>query len=92
LFLLEEFKDRAKRNPKAIVFPEGEDERILKAAVKAAREGIAFPYLLGDKDKIALKAKDLNLLDNLNLREILTGLAENTKSKKPLLGITVKPG
>ena len=48
MFLLEEFKDRAKRNPKAIVFPEGEDERILKAAVKAVREGIAFPYLLGD--------------------------------------------
>jgi len=40
LFLLEQFKDRAKRNPKAIVFPEGEDERILKAAVEIAREGI----------------------------------------------------
>jgi len=48
--------------------------------------------LLGDKDKISLKAKNLNLLDNLNLREILTGLAEDTKSKKPLLEITVKPG
>jgi len=70
LFLLEEFKDRAKRNPKAIVFPEGEDERILKAAVKAVREGIAFPYLLGDKDKIALKAKDLNLsLDGVKIKD-----------------------
>ena len=59
--LLEEFIAKAKKDPKAIVFPEGEDERILRAAVQAAREGIAFPLLLGEENKISSKTRALNL-------------------------------
>lgn len=59
--LLEEFIAKAKKNPKVIVFPEGEDERILKAVVQAAKEGIVFPLLLGEESKIAFRARALNL-------------------------------
>lgn len=68
--LLEEFVTKAKKNPKVIVFPEGEDERVLKAAVQAAKEGIAFPLLLGEEDKIASKAKAFDLkLDGVKVKD-----------------------
>lgn len=68
--LLEEFIAKAKKDPKAIVFPEGEDERILRAAVQAAREGIAFPLLLGEESKISSKTRALNLkLDGVKVKD-----------------------
>ncbi|MBK7337857.1 MAG: NADP-dependent malic enzyme [Saprospirales bacterium] len=38
---------RAKRDPKRIVFPEGNDPKVIWAASEIAREGIAKPILLG---------------------------------------------
>ena len=38
--------DRAKEDPKRIVFPEGEDEKILRAAKILVDQGIAHPILL----------------------------------------------
>ncbi len=44
---------KAQRNPKKVVFPEGEEERIIRAAYDAAvHEQIAEPILLGDKKVI----------------------------------------
>lgn len=57
--LREELRAKAKANPKRVVFPEGGDERILRAAALAAEERIAFPILLGKKDEVvALGARD----------------------------------
>lgn len=41
-------KERARRAPKTIVLPEGEDHRIVEAALQAAKEGIANPIVLGE--------------------------------------------
>jgi len=49
--LLSEFKERAKARPKRIVFPEGEDERVIAAASKAAEEGIAEVIVLRADEK-----------------------------------------
>ena len=46
--LFEELKLKAKKNPKRIVFPEGEDRRIIKAARQLLEEKIAYPILLGN--------------------------------------------
>ena len=43
-------KQRAVRQPKRIVFPEGEDARVRAAAVRLAREGLALPILVGRPD------------------------------------------
>lgn len=51
---------RAQRDPKRIVFPEGENERIIRAAVQLAEEGIAKPILLGRKDRIHARADALH--------------------------------
>ncbi len=53
--------DRAKRAPKRIVFPEGEHEKILRAAKILVDEGIAHPILLARKDVIAPHLAELDL-------------------------------
>jgi malate dehydrogenase (oxaloacetate-decarboxylating)(NADP+) len=49
---------RAQQDPRRIVFPEGEDPRVLRAARILADEGIAHPILLGDPDAIRRQADD----------------------------------
>ncbi len=53
--------DRAKRAPKRIVFPEGEHEKILRAAKILVDEGIAHPILLARREMIAQHLADLDL-------------------------------
>src|SRR6185369_16845077 len=45
--------DRAKRDPKRIVFPEGDQEKIIRAAKILIDEGLAHPILLVRQDEIA---------------------------------------
>ncbi len=44
--------ENARQNPRRIVLCEGQDERVLNAAAKAAADGIAKPVLVGSSDKI----------------------------------------
>ena len=41
--------ERARKRKKTIVFPEGSDPRVLEAAARLARDGVAQPVLLGPK-------------------------------------------
>jgi phosphate acetyltransferase len=41
--------ERARKLKKTIVFPEGDDPRVLEAAARLAREGVAKPVLIGAK-------------------------------------------
>ena len=50
-------KERAKREIKRIVLPEGDEERTLQAAPIIKNEGVAIPVLLGDPSVIETKAK-----------------------------------
>ena len=50
--LMTELREKTKDNPKQIVFPEGNDQKILKTAGLLAAEGIAIPILLGIKDEL----------------------------------------
>ena len=59
---------RAQQDPPRIVFPEGDDPRILRAARILADDGIARPILLGDVDAIRRQADDASLtLEDLEL-------------------------
>ncbi len=53
--------NKAKANPKRVVFPEGEEEKILRAAHILINENIATPILLGDEKEIKKKIEELNL-------------------------------
>ena len=43
---------KARKNPKKVVFAEAENLKVLKTAQMVQDEGIAFPVLLGDRDRI----------------------------------------
>ncbi len=53
--------DRARQNPKRIVFPEGEQEKIVRAAKVLIDEGIAHPILLVRREKISALLKKYNI-------------------------------
>lgn len=53
--------EKAKASPKKIVLPEGENDKIVRAAKQALDEGIAKPVLLGDKKTIEAKLEEHNL-------------------------------
>lgn len=54
-------KQKALTSPKTIVFPEGTDIRILKAAVRLTHEKIIKPILLGKEKEIDAQAQELGL-------------------------------
>jgi malate dehydrogenase (oxaloacetate-decarboxylating)(NADP+) len=53
--------ERARKEPKRVVFAEGDHIKILKAAQQAYDEGIAYPILLGDEAKIQQLMKELEI-------------------------------
>ncbi|WP_255151987.1 NADP-dependent malic enzyme [Halorarius halobius] len=53
--------NKAKNEPKRVVFAEGDDEKIVRAAYQLADEGIADPVLVGNKRRIWKTASDLGL-------------------------------
>ncbi len=59
---------KAQRAPKRVVFPEGEEAKILRACQILLDEHIAEPVLLGDEAKIRATADDLRLhLDSVRI-------------------------
>lgn len=60
--LLRIIGSKARKEPKRIVFAEADNQKILKAASIVYEEGIAYPILLGDPNKIQQIA-DLNNID-----------------------------
>jgi malate dehydrogenase (oxaloacetate-decarboxylating)(NADP+) len=61
LELMHGLKDRARRSPKRVVFPEGEHDKVLRAAKVLVDEGIAHPILLARRDAIAERLASLGL-------------------------------
>ncbi|WP_129127523.1 NADP-dependent malic enzyme [Geomonas oryzae] len=53
--------NKAKCDPRRIVFPEGDHEKILKAAHHLVEEGIAKPILIGNRMKVEAKIAELGL-------------------------------
>ena len=66
--------NRARLNKRRIVFPEGEYDKILRAAHQMVDEGICIPILLGRKTEIEAAAVRLNLsLKGMVIKEIVAG-------------------
>lgn len=56
--VIDRLAEKAKQANKRVVFPEGADERIQKAAEQVSREGIAKPVLLGNRDGILSSSRE----------------------------------
>jgi len=55
--LLDRFLATAREKRRTVVFPEGTDDRILRAAAQVKKDGIGVPLLIGGKDEVAAKAQ-----------------------------------
>jgi malate dehydrogenase (oxaloacetate-decarboxylating)(NADP+) len=65
--------NRAISNPKRVVFPEGEEPKIIRAARICVEEGIAEPILLGNRETIEQKARAANIpLDDIVIEDPAT--------------------
>ncbi len=53
--------EQAKRDPKKIVYAEGEDERVLRAVQIVVDDGLGIPTLIGRREVIEEKIKQLGL-------------------------------
>ncbi|MBS1653006.1 MAG: NADP-dependent malic enzyme [Bacteroidetes bacterium] len=74
--LMRSLANKAKSNPKRVIFAEADTYKILKAAQLVRDEGIAFPILLGNLNKIEnlaaennIDLNDMQIIDPLNVEE-----------------------
>ncbi len=66
--LIEELKVKVRESKPEIVFPEGNDRRILRAAIRLNDEGDIKPIVLGDEEELkALAEKEGVKLGNLEI-------------------------
>lgn len=87
---LETMIERAKADKKTLVFPEGNDERVLKAAQMVVDQGIANIIVVGNPDEIAAKGftlEGVEVIDNVN-SPLRKELAENLYELRKAKGMT----
>ena len=88
--------DRARSDCKRIVLPEGEDDRILKAAGRLLQRGVAQLTILGEEPRIRARAAelgvDLSTATVLNPRtsELCDRFAEQYAEMRKYKGVTVE--
>lgn len=56
--ILEMFENKLRKNPQTIIFPEGNDPRILEAASRLLAANFLFPILLGKEEEIYAAAEE----------------------------------
>jgi malate dehydrogenase (oxaloacetate-decarboxylating)(NADP+) len=86
--------NKAKSDPKQVVFPEGDNEKILRAAQTLVEEGIARPILIGDRKKIEEKMAEVGIELELpiidpNNSELTYGYAEELFKLRQRTGLTL---
>ena len=89
--LIENLRSKVRASKPEIVFPEGDDQRILRAAIRLNEDGDIKPIVLGDKkelealaEKEGVKLGDLEILDPANYEakdEMVKAFAERRKGK-----------
>lgn len=89
--LIENLRSRVRASKPEIVFPEGDDARILRAAIRLNEDGDIKPIVLGDKkelealaEKEGVKLGNLEILDPANYEakdEMVKAFVERRKGK-----------
>ncbi|MDU5100411.1 MAG: phosphate acetyltransferase [Peptoniphilus grossensis] len=89
--LIENLRSKVRASKPEIVFPEGDDPRILRAAIRLNEDGDIKPIVLGDKkelealaEKEGVKLGDLEILDPANYEakdEMVKAFVERRKGK-----------
>jgi malate dehydrogenase (oxaloacetate-decarboxylating)(NADP+) len=78
--ILQGINNQIKKTQKKVVFADGEDENTLKAAIAFKNGGLGTPVLIGKKDKIKKKLKEIGLNENFNIE--ITNSTDAQKREK----------
>ena len=78
--LIRQLYAMARIKPQRVVFAEGNHPNMIKAAVEARAEGICHPILLGNDERIAKKAKELQV--NIDGIEIINLRHDNEQARR----------
>lgn len=82
---LDDLKERASHFPRRIVFPESDDSRVIAAAERLAREGLARPILIGPGSAASeVSEKYAGLYYALRRSKGITEMEAREIAKKPL--------
>jgi malate dehydrogenase (oxaloacetate-decarboxylating)(NADP+) len=74
--------NRAVADPRTVVFPEGDDARIIRAAQICVDEGLARPILLGHRDVIESVARQNAIsLDEIEIEDPITSSRRETYAR-----------
>jgi len=78
--ILQGINSQIKKTQKKVVFADGEDENSLKAAIAFKNGGLGIPILVGKKEKIKERLKEIGLSENFNI-EISNSTDKNKRNK-----------
>ena len=78
--ILQGINSQIKKTKKKVVFADGEDENTLKAAIAFKNGGLGIPILVGKKDKIKERLKEIGLSENFNIE--ITNSTDKKKREK----------
>jgi len=59
--MIEMIREKARKNVKTIVLPEGDDDRTIAAAAEIVKQGLAKPIILGKPEQIKKRAAELGV-------------------------------
>ena len=78
--IMQGVNNQIKKNPKKIVFADGEDENTLKAAIAFKNSKLGIPILVGKKEKIKEQLKNIGYSENLDI-EIVNSTNKEKRAK-----------
>ena len=68
--LMQGINAKVRKNPKRVIFAEGEDENMLKAAIEFGRNKLGIPILIGNEKRIKEQLKNIGLDENYNIEVV----------------------
>tara|TARA_B100001093_G_scaffold497144_1_gene543720 strand:- start:4315 stop:6597 length:2283 start_codon:yes stop_codon:yes gene_type:complete len=66
--LMQGVNAKIKKNPKRVIFAEGEDINMLKAAIEFGKNKLGIPILIGAEKRIKEQLKEIGLDENFNIK------------------------
>ena len=78
--LMQGINAKVRKNPKKVIFAEGEDENMLKAAIEFGRNKLGTPILIGTEKRIKEQLKNIGLDENYKI-EIVNSTDREKRQK-----------
>jgi malate dehydrogenase (oxaloacetate-decarboxylating)(NADP+) len=78
--LMQGINSKIRKNPKKVIFAEGEDVNMLKAAIEFGKNKLGTPILIGNENRIRKQLKIIGLDENYDI-EIVNSTDKNKREK-----------